>query len=86
MTTKYQTEHYEDVAKLIQRTNGCSIRYTAEQFADLFAADYPPYCSYCGRSSKADRSVCDDPTLHHNFQGGFDKAKFLAACGLEGDN
>ena len=39
--SKYQEQHYEDVGKLIQRTNGCSIRYTAEQFADLFAADNP---------------------------------------------
>jgi len=76
------------VAELIQRTNGCSIRYTASQFADLFAADNPPYCIHCGAPAITDE-VCASAggRLYdeHLFEGGFNLEQFLAACGLESE-
>ena len=83
MASKYQKRHYEDVAELIQRTNGCSIRYTAEQFADLFAADNPPKCIYAGKHDGPCDTACRTGGC---LVGGFDefgRERFLKACGLE---
>ncbi|KKM93912.1 hypothetical protein LCGC14_1203760 [marine sediment metagenome] len=79
MTTRYQSKHYEGVAKLIQRTNGCSIRYTAGQFADLFAADNPPFCRTCNVA----HTIFYASEGMHDYDGGFNRAEFLAACGLK---
>ena len=74
MASKYQKRHYEDVAKLVQSTNGCSIRYTAERFADLFATDNPGACSL------PDGHYGD---CNSTRASGLDRERFLKACGLE---
>ncbi len=90
MTTRYQTEHYEDVAELLhgaiehaereQRFVDVDLVY---EFAALFAADRPPSsrCWTCGNSKEAE-PTCTRPDGEHRF-GGFDRAQFLTACGLE---
>ncbi len=91
MTTRYQKRHYEDVAGILHKYyegiaygpgyNAC----IAIDFADLFAADNPPLCSACG-DEKGTTSICAHSCgSHHIFTGGFDRERFLAACGLESE-
>lgn len=62
-------------------------------FADLFAADNPKTCIHCGYLESAfdlaAGEICDSADGRtrdeHNFEGGFDRAQFLAACGLKGE-
>jgi hypothetical protein len=55
-------------------------------FADLFAADNPRRCTYC-IYLEGTTEFCDPANGQHrdahNFEGGFDREQFLAACGLE---
>ena len=84
MTTRYQNEHYEDVAGLLKRHVGSQTSAAAhvftvdivKEFADLFAADNPPNCYVNGEHN----GPCskENGCLH----GGFDRERFLAACGL----
>ena len=85
MTTRYQKRHYEDVAEIVlnhiwHRPVGYMSRDLAEDFADLFAADNPPFCSDCGdeKGTTICTHSCGD---HHAFIGGFDREQFLTACG-----
>ncbi len=81
MTTRYQSEHYEDVAAILRRrtshpplTHWCW-EVIGRDFADLFAADNPRRCTL--------------PANHefHNcvLASGFNRKQFLAACGLESE-
>ncbi len=61
MTTRYQKEHYEDVAGLLRATQGkfdeeeaAVVGTLAYSFAILFAADNPAVCPKCGRESLDD--------------------------------
>ncbi|KKK47110.1 hypothetical protein LCGC14_3158520, partial [marine sediment metagenome] len=62
--SRYTKEHYEDVAKVLKENRAWAIRMdstygravmasTIGQFADLFAADNPEVCRYCGDSPTA---------------------------------
>jgi len=95
MTTRYQKSQIEDVAKLLaaeyeaaQTWNEAAahaIKRAALNFADLFAADNPPRCVNCGEpaTTTGGGSCHYVPQLgEHNFEGGFDRERFLAACGL----
>ena len=93
MTTRYQKSQIEDVAFIL----GCHttaagmdnekermewLTWIAKSFADLFAADNPPACIDCG----AHRGERGGPSCEgHLFAGGFDRERFLAACGLESE-
>lgn len=94
MTTRYQERHYEDVALIlcigatanvelpVRDVTGTFIR----QFADLFAADNPASCIHYGEmASTASLCISANDRLRdeHNFEGGFDRERFLTACGLE---
>jgi hypothetical protein len=99
MTTRYQKQHYEDVAEIIKaelarrRERGSPSFGKAltlptplvDDFADLFAADNPPStrCWHCG-ASEGTMPPCRYPAQEHNY-GGFDREQFLAACGLESE-
>ena len=92
--SRYTKEHYEDVARILSqrrapdpgeglgRIRNTALTDVANDFADLFAAD-PRYCIHCGDEAST-TAVCP---LHdeHLFEGGFDRARFLAACGLEAE-
>ncbi len=67
MTTRYQSEHYEDVARILY-VYGVDKRIV-DTFADLFAADNPPACI---------EGQCPS-------HGGFNRERFLTACGLESE-
>jgi hypothetical protein len=98
MTTRYRESHYEDVARILANTfddhsRSCPdfhegedviLDDLAERFVTLFAADNPEsvYCGYCG-DDKGTTSICTRPNEKHNFEGGFNRDKFLAACGIE---
>ena len=100
MTTRYQKEHYEDVADVLLNTNPVmrfdppySVRDSLQRativaliqgFADLFTADNPPVCGYCGRSDGGDCWESPDHT-HDSYVGGFNREQFLVACGLESE-
>ena len=99
MTTRYQSKHYEDVARLLNKQPVASVgslyqavKRMGEDFADLFAADNPRICNIC-RAPKGETALCfgsvlgraSNPPGEHNFQGGFDRTQFLAACGLESE-
>lgn len=82
MTTRYTQEHYEDVARLLKgppTTQGI-----VHDFADLFATDNPPLCPNCKVSVAGVRTDCSTPEVAH-ILGGFDRAQFLVACGLESE-
>ena len=85
--SKYQKEHYEDVAGillehiLLTHTNSWT-RDLVSSFADLFATDNPRTCPDCG-DEEGTTSICAHSCGgHHVFTGGFDRERFLAACGL----
>lgn len=57
----------------------------SNSLADLFAADNPSSCLHCG-VSQPNSSLCPDGSgilPHHHPTGGFDRERFLEACGLE---
>ena len=83
MTTRYQKSQIEDVARILHKYY-LGIAYgpgysagIAGDFADLFAADNPPRCSTCGASVCSQRG--------HVFASGFDRERFLTACGLKSE-
>ena len=95
--SRYGKQHYEDVARILaeekhfQETSGrpegmiaagtvINLKHT---FADLFAADNPPstHCWRCG-SNRNVVTICIRPNEEHHY-GGFNRADFLEACGLE---
>ena len=86
MTTRYQNEHYEDVAGVIASFVRCQVSVLggahgaemADAFANLFTADNPRKCLGCGLIEDASN------TLHQGYDWGegFDRERFLAACGL----
>ncbi len=98
MTTRYQKSQIEDVARILHDAWGEAIdvggmadRYMtdttvgnlAEDFADLFAVDNPPSCGYCGSfNDVADTRYARCPN-GCEYERGFDRAKFLSACGLK---
>lgn len=99
MTTRYQKQHYEEQAKLLRdyvTSGGCGADEPKDpkgsriinSFADLFAADNPPYCGCCQAEHPREGEVCTAAEYgtpgDHNFLG-FDRAQFLAACGLESE-
>jgi hypothetical protein len=70
---KYQSEHYEDVAKILLEHGGYTTAMVVTDdivraFADLFAADNPggPCPGGCG-----------------TYRSGFNRTDFLTACGLK---
>ena len=86
MTARYQEKHYEDVARILavhdvrnrpteQADSGRHrpIMAIAVDFANLFAADNPG-CPTC-----FDRTC----SRHEPARVGFNRERFLAACGLE---
>jgi hypothetical protein len=99
MTTRYQKSQIEDVARTLVNfwadpINRFSYLHVppklAQDFADLFAADNPPTCSICrlATTDLLEEAGCQyEPesgtTSQHDFEGGFDRERFLAACGLE---
>ena len=97
MTTRYRDEHYTDVARLLHQHGwplptrevaaaDCWHTLCAD-FADLFAADNPnpDACLFCGEPRGPDPMCCsrDTPDTGHSYDGGFNRADFLSACGLE---
>ena len=99
MTTRYQSEHYEDVARLlstvsVQHNSRLKAKGGMEvvvqlisDFAGLFAADNPPddYCGYCGVQPPF-HVPCLENTEHSIYHHkGFYRADFLSACGLESE-
>jgi len=88
MTSRYNRRHYEDVAIVLRNAHKnwsdqfqAPVKHLMFTFADLFAADNPNRCIDCGcRQGSSDR---DPECSSHLFAGGFDRDRFLAACGLE---
>ncbi len=93
MTTRYQKEHYEDVARILSDAIGiasdcdrpdcgCKVESPAiaQDFADLFAADNPKRCSFHHNAVVHNEIGYLNGDCHI---GGFDRERFLAACGLE---
>ena len=84
MTTRYTEEHYEDVTLIVQRSSfGTDADYVSKRglvsrFADLFAADCPLVCLYCG-----DVHGDDHYEWPHVKGIGFDRDKFLRDCGIK---
>ena len=77
--SKYQDSHYEDVAAILLEHILLSHvspmnRDLVNTFADLFAADNPPFCNAIPYPYDHDRHDC--------VEGGFNREQFLAACGL----
>lgn len=93
--SRYSRELAEDVAGLIKSAwpeavpedvNEVILFDLANKFADLFAADNPPTCVACGALCATQRAVYPcHAGRDHKWIGGFDRDKFLAACGLEPD-
>ncbi len=54
-------------------------------FANLFAADNPSTCLHCGQIAELGDTcpVEDEFRAHHAHTQGFDRERFLAACGLK---
>ncbi len=77
MTTRYQTEHYEDVAAILKFHCGQVSIVVVGDFADLFAADNPKRCTFHGDHNIGYSKDCKIT--------GFDREQFLAACGLESE-
>lgn len=78
---RYRQEHYEDVAGILSVFNGTVLMEPREikeeivySFAYLFATDNPHKCYVDGDHD----GECDDGCMR-----GFDRKRFLAACGLE---
>ncbi len=96
MTTRYQKSQIEDVAETLRvHLQGTSptmnpitlLEDMIRDFADLFAADNPHgnSCKDCGVKPPF-YIPCTDRVTHSVFQQqGFDREKFLSACGLESE-
>ena len=86
MTTRYQKSQTEDVARLLKKSPAATDMkaWFIQKFADLFAADNPNKC--CGEAVHDHFEYCDPsaPKGEHHYQPGFNRAQFLAACGLDG--
>ncbi|KKL28810.1 hypothetical protein LCGC14_2371400 [marine sediment metagenome] len=93
MTTGYRQSQIEDVARILSyhttaaRVDGERERmewlaWVAKSFVDLFAADNPPFCQTC----KVEHSIFYAGEGLHDYKGGFDRERFLTACGLEEEN
>ncbi|KKK55252.1 hypothetical protein LCGC14_3076430 [marine sediment metagenome] len=81
--SRHSKQIYEDVAEVFH--GEATVDNLAHDFADLFAADNPPRCVNCGEpaTTTGGGSCHYVPQLgEHNFEGGFDRERFLAACGL----
>ncbi len=96
MTTRYQRSQIEDVARILsyhttaagmddERERMEWLTWITKSFIDLFAADNPPNCVDCGASSTGESKFCRQSIVNHKFEGGFNRERFLAACGLEID-
>ena len=80
--SKYQEQHYEDIASFIADMLRCRFGVpggigayeAADYFAALFAADNPPMCNLPDGH---------DGECNQKGEGGFDREWFLKACGLE---
>ena len=93
--SRYQKQHYEDVARILTnagrredisggaRAAQETIGLLRTDFADLFAADNPAHCLKCGVTEAATALSCDARGGKHKFAYGFDRERFLKACGLE---
>ena len=88
MTTRYQESQIKDVARIIEDLwlfpdAHEIISSLAGDFANLFAVDNLPSsrCWTCGNTKEA-APICTRPDGDHRF-GGFNRERFLAACGLE---
>jgi len=82
MSNRYQTEHYEDVAKILSkdaRTVEIVTEDIARDFANLFAADNPQRCT-AHVACPYNHSDGRDNDCHIY---GFNRAQFLTACGLK---
>lgn len=83
MTIRYQKRHYENVARLLDKHHASP--GMCYDFADLFAADNPLICRQCGDDEGSTaRCLPDEPTVEHSYDG-FDRRRFLSACGLESE-
>ena len=88
MTTRYTEKHYEDVASILHEAKRIETDIGrllpsegyADEFADLFAADNPQRCT-AHIACPYNRSDGRDNDCHIY---GFNRARFLAACGIEG--
>lgn len=86
---RYQEQHYEDVARLLSKRSPAHpdmvmVKAIVLDFADLFTADDPGYCSHCGQhEEEAANTICHTSDEEHNIEGGFDRERFLATCELE---
>lgn len=89
--SRYTKEQTEDVAGILSRHYGYAsgdvlLGVLLAAFADLFAADNPPTCINCAEehgTSEVCVTVGSRCHEEHSFEGGFDRERFLAACGLE---
>ena len=93
--SKYQEQHYEDMAGIVKMfTGSCGLEHCdacatvseiSLQFMRLFAADNPACCAHCG-DDEGTTAACvgagGRSYDEHNFEGGFDRERFLKACGL----
>ena len=81
MSSRYRKQHYEDVARILSkdaRTVEIVTEDIARDFADLFAEDNPPFCRTCDVT----HTIFYAGEGLHEYEGGFNRADFLAACGL----
>lgn len=97
MGNLYRRQHYDDIASLLAKKGPSHpsmimVKSICKDFADLFAADNPSICVNCGGQkgcvSEGVRTVCistDRLRGEHNFKGGFNRERFLAACGLKSE-
>ncbi len=96
MTTRYQKSQIEDVARILRDAlletiddgkmmgrymDAVTIENIARDFETLFAADNPRRCF----ADEGHNGACDDGCLtgEGSSNEGFDRKRFLAACGLE---
>jgi len=88
--SRYTKEHYEDVARVLsyhttaarvdnERERMQWLAWVAKSFIDLFAADNPPFCRTCD----VEHSIFYAGEGLHEYEGGFNRKWFLAACGLD---
>ena len=93
---RYAKRHYEDIARVLHHARAhepkfgtghfTAISQAIMDFAILFATDNPPTCNHCGQPRCEATEICSntDGKLYeeHLFEGGFDRTKFLQACGV----
>ena len=90
-TRRYQKSQIEDVAEVLATELAFQIegwpgpvRNLVYAFADLFAADNPRRCACCGLP-EGTLVGCFSQDKKHASMDGFNRADFLAACGLESE-